>query len=113
MRAQRIIGDDYFSEDRFYIASIEEARLVLHSARTHRSIENQLHWGLDIAFDEDRSRIRKRCGAENMAVLRHIALNVLQQADSCKRSIKRLFAGWKNDYLLKVLTTLFRVSVKS
>ncbi|RUA18282.1 MAG: ISAs1 family transposase, partial [Clostridia bacterium] len=93
MRAQRIIGDDYFSEDRFYIASIEEARLVLHSVRTHWSVENQLHWGLDIAFDEDRSRIRKRCGAKNMAVLRHVALNVLQQADSCKRSIK-------NDYLL-------------
>jgi len=109
IRAQRIIGDDYSSEDRFYIASIEGARLVLHSARSHWGIENKLHWVLDIAFDEDRSRIHKGNGAENMAVLRHIALNLLQQEDSCKRSIKgkRLLAGWKNDYLLKVLATLF------
>ena len=109
IRAQRIIGDEHSSEDRFYIASIQDAKLVLQSARSHWGIENQLHWVLDIAFDEDRSRIRKEYGAENMAILRHIALNLLQQENSRKGSIKgkRLLAGWKNDYLLKVLATLF------
>ena len=66
----------------------------------------RLHWVLDIAFDEDRHRLRKDHGPENFAVLRHIALNLLKQETSLKRSIKgkRLLAGWNQDYLLKVLS---------
>ncbi len=112
VRAQRIIGEERSVEDRFYLAAIEGAEPVLESTRTHWQIENKLHWVLDVAFDEDHSRVRKGQGAENMAILRHIALNLLQQEDSAKRSIhgKRLLAGWKNDYLLKVLATLFSPS---
>ena len=109
VRAQRIIGEQRSSEDRYYIASIRGAEQVLCSTRSHWTVENRLHWVLDISFDEDHSRVRKGRGAENLAILRHIALNLLKQEDSCKRSIqgKRLLAGWKNDYLLKVLATLF------
>lgn len=61
-----------------------------------------------IAFDEDRCRVRKDHGPENLALLRHLALNLLKHEKTCKRSIKgkRLLAGWKNDYLLIVLAGL-------
>lgn len=106
IRSQRWIGDQKSIEDRYHIASICGAKLVLRSVRSHWSIENQLHWTLDIAFDEDHHRLRKDYGPENFAVLRHIALNLLKQEKSLKRSIKgkRLIAGWNDDYLLKVLS---------
>jgi predicted transposase YbfD/YdcC len=61
-----------------------------------------------IAFDEDCCRVRKDHGPENLALLRHLALNLLKHEKTCHRSIKgkRLLAGWKNDYLLKVLAGL-------
>ena len=85
-----------------------KTRRVLAAVRSHWSIENELHWTLDIAFDEDHCRVRKDPGPEDLAVLRHIALNLLKQEKTCKRSIrgKRLLAGWRQDYLLKVLAGL-------
>ena len=105
IRAQRWIGEEKSCEDRYHIASIEGAKPVLGAVRSHWAIENRLHWTLDMAFDEDRSRIRKEHGAENFALLRHIALNLLKQEKTCKRSIrgKRLLAGWDENYLHKVL----------
>jgi hypothetical protein len=60
---------------------------------------------LDIAFREDECRIRKGNGAQNFAVLRHIALNLLRQEKTAKCGVKakRLKAAWSEDYLLKVL----------
>jgi hypothetical protein len=79
---------------------------VLGAVRSHWGIENELHWTLDLAFDEDRCRVRKDHGPENFALLRHIALNLLKQEKTCNRGIKgkRLLAGWNQDYLLKVLS---------
>lgn len=108
IRSQRWIGEEKSCEDRYHIASITGATRVLWSVRSHWGIENELHWTLDIAFDEDRCRVRKDHGPENLALLRHIALNLLKQEKTCKRGIKgkRLLAAWKEDYLLKVLAGL-------
>jgi predicted transposase YbfD/YdcC len=106
IRSQRWIGNEKSCEDRYQIASLTGAKRILAAIRSHWGIENQLHWCLDIAFDEDRCRVRKDHGAENFAILRHIALNLLKQEKTCKRSIKgkRLLAGWDEDYLFKVLS---------
>jgi predicted transposase YbfD/YdcC len=105
IRAQRWIGEEKSSEDRYHIASITGAKRLLGAVRSHWGIENGLHWTLDLAFDEDRCRVRKDHGPENFALLRHIALNLLKREKTCKRGIKgkRLLAGWNHDYLLKVL----------
>lgn len=111
IRAQRLMGEESSCEDRYHIASITGAKRLLWAVRSHWGIENELHWTLDIAFDEDRCRVRKDNGPENFAILRHIALNLLKQEKTCKRGIKgkRLLAAWKEDYLLKVLARLARM----
>lgn len=91
---------------RYFISSWEaSADDFLRAIRDHWQIENGLHWVLDIAFREDGSRIRKDHAPQNMAVLRHIALNLLKQEVSTKVGIaaKRKIAGWNRDYLLKIL----------
>jgi predicted transposase YbfD/YdcC len=108
IRSQRRIGEEKSSEDRYHIGSIQGAKQILSTVRSHWGIENTVHWILDVVFREDDCRIRKGNGAENFAVLRHIALNLLKKEKTSKRSIKgkRLQAGWKEDYLLKVLSGL-------
>ena len=110
IHSKRQIGQDVSEQDRYFISSLEkDARFLLNVIRCHWSIENSLHWVLDIAFREDESRIRKEYGAENFAILRHIALNLIKQDKSIKASVKgkRLKAGWDNDYLLTILSSLF------
>jgi len=91
---------------RYFISSWQaSAHAFLAAIRDHWQIENGLHWVLDIAFREDESRIRKDHAPQNMALLRHLALNLLKQEPSVKVGIaaKRKMAGWDNDYLLKVV----------
>lgn len=93
-------------ECRYYISSIEKgAELFAKAVRSHWGIENSCHWVLDMAFREDESRVRKDHAPENLALLRHIALNLLREEKSSKVGVKnkRLKAGWDNRYLAKVL----------
>ena len=92
----------------YYISTIyyTNARRIGEGIRNHWGIENKVHWILDVAFDEDQCRVRKGYAAQNLAVIRHIALNLLKHEYTARVGIKnkRLRAGWDNDYLLKVLT---------
>ncbi|MDJ0572432.1 MAG: ISAs1 family transposase [Pleurocapsa sp. MO_192.B19] len=93
-------------ESRYFITSLSQgAEQLAKYIRGHWSIENQLHWVLDVDFNEDNSRIRKDNAPENLAVIRHIALNIIKQDKNIKASIKgkRKCAGWDNSYLLKLL----------
>ena len=104
--SERRIGDDSEVQDRYFISSLESnAEKILRAKRSYWGIENRLHWVLDIAFNEDRSRVRKDNAPQNFAVLRHMALNLLKQEKTAKGGIKakRLQCGWNVDYLLKVL----------
>ena len=103
---ERRIGDKVSVETRYYISSLEcNAEMILHAVRNHWTIENSLHWVLDIAFREDESRIRNGNGAESFAILRRIAVSLLKQEGTAKCGVKtrRLKAAWDTDYLLKVL----------
>lgn len=94
-------------EPRYFISSLEsDAKALMQVVRKHWGVENSLHWVLDVAFREDACQIRTDHGAENFAMLRHIALNLLKREKTSKVGvkIKRNKAGWDNTYLLKVLT---------
>ena len=94
-------------EKRYFITSIDaDVKRFSQAVRYHWRVETSLHWCLDVAFREDDCRVRKDNAAENFAVIRQIALNLLKQEKTAKVGIqtKRLMAGWDNRYLGKVLT---------
>ena len=96
------------TEASYFISSLEnQAPTIAKAIREHWGIENDLHWCLDIAFREDHCRVRKDHGPENLAILRHMATNMLKRENSLKGGMqtKRLKAAWDHGYLLKVLTT--------
>jgi predicted transposase YbfD/YdcC len=106
VHAERRIGEQLTSEDRLYLLSHPLSATAFGEAvRSHWGIENRVHWVLDVSFHEDQSRIRAGYAAQNFAVLRHIALNLLRHAETKRRSItgRRKKAGWDNAYLLQVL----------
>lgn len=111
-------------DTRYYIASAPlTAARAAEAVRGHWGIENQLHWVLDVVFNEDQSRLRKGHGAKNMAVVRHFAINLVRQADEPVRprsglrrktnkppapqrtslKLRRKLAGWDLPYLQTVL----------
>ena len=104
---ERRIGEKVSIESRYFISSLPgNAKELLRAVREHWGIENSLHWVLDIAFREDECRVRKGHGPENLATMRHMAMNLIRRETSSKGGVKarRLRAGWDEAYLLKVLS---------
>ncbi|MGD2110496.1 MAG: ISAs1 family transposase [Phycisphaerae bacterium] len=91
---------------RYFISSaFMSGKRFAEAVRGHWAIENSLHWVLDVTFDEDRSRTRKRRIADNLSWLRRFAISLLKRHPS-QKSIKgkSRMAGWNNDFLMQVLT---------
>ena len=93
------------SETAYYLLSQSlSAERFNAVAREHWGIENRLHWCLDVVMDEDRARNRKDNGPQNLAILRHMALNVMRK-DHRKASLRAKFhmAAWNEEYLANLL----------
>jgi len=109
IESQRCIQNKTTSEMRYYIGSscLSHER-TLATIRSHWAIENGLHWVLDMSFGEDQSRIRKENAPQNMAIIRHMALNLLQLTKNQMKgmSIKRLrkIAGWNQQTLHNIIS---------
>jgi|TARA_B100001964_G_scaffold197823_1_gene223087 predicted transposase YbfD/YdcC len=106
VHSKREIKDEIQEEKRFYISSLKSnAKKIGNAIRKHWSIESSLHWVLDVTFGEDDSRIRRGMAAENMVVMRHVALNLLKKETSNDYYMprKRRKALLDDDYRRKVL----------
>ena len=104
---REVMGKSPTTERRYYLSSIEgDAEKIGGAIRTHWGIENKLHWILDVDFHEDYARNRTNHSAENMAMLRHMALNLIKRENTSKTSFrgKRLKASWNDDYILHLLS---------
>ena len=94
------------TERRFFLCSIAaDARELARAVRGHWAIENTLHWCLDVTFKEDQCRVRTEFSTQNLALLRHMTINILKGDVTTKRSIKgkQKNAGWDNSYLIQLL----------
>ena len=99
-------------ERRFFISSLPaNARQIATAVRAHWAIENALHWTLDVVFNEDQSRVRKDHAPQNMAIVRHVVLNMLNNAKKHFKGIgvkaMRKKAGWGNENLRLILMKNF------
>jgi predicted transposase YbfD/YdcC len=110
IQSERTLDGKTSLESRYYISSqsMLSAKQAMADARNHWGIENGLHWVLDIAFREDECRVRAGHAAENFAVVRHLALNLLKAVKGAKGGImnRRLQAAWDHDFLFQVLGAL-------
>ena len=107
-RCYRAVGEKESNTLRISISSCpaEDVERLARLARGHWAVENQLHWVLDMAFDEDRSRARKDNAPMNLAAIRRLALGLLKRNKSRKCGVagRRLIAAWDRSYLIEVLT---------
>ena len=109
VEAHRTVGEVTSHEVRYFISSLpgDNAEKFADAVRSHWGIENSLHWVLDVAFREDESRVRKDNAPENMAMMRHVALNLLKAAKPAKKRVsiqsRRKLAGWDHGFLAHVL----------
>jgi len=108
IESTRVMDDHTSTEMRYYISSLDglDAEQAARVVRQHWTIENELHWELDVVFREDLSRVRDRNSAHNFSILRRLALNLLKGNPRGKSSIqvRRKVAGWDHDYLWRLLT---------
>lgn len=109
IQRDRQIDNKVTTEVHYYIMSKQlSAAEVLDIARKHWEVENKLHWRLDVAFGEDKNQTTNNCAIENVSILNRIALNIHTQDTETNDSIKlkRLAAGWDNDKLEELLSSI-------
>jgi predicted transposase YbfD/YdcC len=108
VQAQRRLWNKDTAETRYYLSSLAvDAATFARYIRAHWGIENQLHWCLDVVFNEDASRVRKDHAPRNFSLVRRFALNLLPQ-ESSKGSLamKRYKAGLDDQFMLQILAPL-------
>lgn len=102
--SERKVGQETGTSERFFLTSLTDVNEFADSVRSHWKIENNLHWQLDVTFREDYCRARIGYAAENLAIIRRLALNLLKQDRTEKKSIRRkqLLCNWNKNFLLQV-----------
>jgi predicted transposase YbfD/YdcC len=98
------------AEIRYFLSSCrDDPKVLIQAIRRHWTIENGLHWVLDVTFREDDSRVRDRTAARNLAILRKIAINLMGRDRSTRISVRarRKKAAWNDDYMLSLLAGRF------
>ncbi len=107
VESERSVGDETSIERRYFVSSLDggNAKRLAEAVRGHWGIENELHWVLDVAFREDDCRVRVGFAAQNLSLVRQLALCLLKREATSKVGVKtkRMKAGWDEAYLLKVL----------
>jgi len=110
VESERTVGKKTTIKHRYYLSSLpaataDHAADANHAIRRHWSVENEVHWVLDVAMDEDLNRSRVGNSAQNLALVRKLVLNLLRLEKTSKGGVKarQKRAGWDRDYLLKVL----------
>lgn len=104
---REVIGGETTEESRYYISSLQlNARQAFNAVKTHWTVENSLHWSLDMSFREDECRIRRDNGPEFFAVMRRLSINVIKKDTSKKAGIhrKRRMAAMNPDYASHLLS---------
>jgi predicted transposase YbfD/YdcC len=107
LESERTIGDKTTGERRLYISSLApDAQSICHAIRSHWAVENRLHWCMDVSFNDDQMRARTKAAAHNLAVLKHITLNLIR-LDPIKRKggvkARRLIAATSDSYRAELL----------
>jgi predicted transposase YbfD/YdcC len=114
VESQREVKGVISIEQRYYLLSIESnAQRFAQAVRSHWSIENHLHWILDVGFKEDNSQSCQGYCAENLSVIRHVGINLLSRDKKTKvgTKTKRLKAGWDDNYLKETLNALNIITI--
>jgi predicted transposase YbfD/YdcC len=106
VQSHRRLWNKDTTETRYFLSSLNtDAQTFARYIRAHWGVENQLHWCLDVVFQEDASRIRKDHAPRNMSVLRRLALNLLRQEPSKgSLAMKRYRAGLDDQFMLQILS---------
>lgn len=107
LESERTIGDKTTREQRLYISSLlPDAQPIARAVRSHWSVENRLHWSMDVSSNDDQMRARTKAAAHNLAVLKHITLNLIR-LDPVKRKgdmkARRLIAATSGRYRAQLL----------
>jgi predicted transposase YbfD/YdcC len=105
VESTRLVGDKTTTDYRYYLCSFTDLARFADGVRGHWGIENGQHWVLDVQFSEDASRARQDASAENLALVRRMALNVIRHNGPSKDSVRRrkLRASLNDDYRAQLI----------